>query len=555
MLLQYGIMVVKGDGVLKNIKDTILKKKNTGKQIVKNTIRDRNKKIEKNSLVEIPSVIFCSCDIEIEGSYVKIYLNTKDEIFVKILMSSIGCIKKQKLGKIQFDNNRPFLAVEFNIINDIHSAIYLLYKGSRINLIDIGSYNLNNKLPKMIARTTYLDNFIALRTNVDQSMLILTVVPKYEGADQKFIKDFILAEKTKDIIFFYEKKSMTYGESSFVLFDKYYRENKDFYFILSIENPDFYKLKEKYGKQLIQKGSEEFYRKLASVKLLVSSELPPHLLSDRCIEYEVIDYIYKIPFIFLQHGIMLAKPILNPMARGFWKENIKYNLVKTVVSSELEKEEFFKVGYNENDLIKTGLASFDQKNMNSTKDKFVYMPTYRHWEEFDVYNGDIENTSYYIDIISVIAVFKSIGMEKNLVIVPHPKFASYMKKNCNFECEIEESYTNLRDEILVYITDFSSASFDAHYRGAYVIYLWNNRRILEKNYRSKSPLNEYTTDGVPVYDFAQLKYEIIHAINQEFVMDDYYVRNFNKIVEFNDGCNSKRILYEVKKIMEEIDAE
>jgi len=95
----------------------------------------------------------------------------------------------------------------------------------------------------------------------------------------------------------------------------------------------------------------------------------------------------KVPLVFLQHGIMFAKPVDNPMAFGFHKDKNLYNMYKSVISSELEAKEFHKMGYSDEDLILTGLAALDYAKLEENADKIAYMPTYRYWEESLIYNS------------------------------------------------------------------------------------------------------------------------------------------------------------------------
>src|SRR5699024_2983526 len=127
--------------------------------------------------------------------------------------------------------------------------------------------------------------------------------------------------------------------------------------------------------------------------------LPNHLINDRLYLDSLRNKLMETPSVFLQHGIMFAKPVDNPMAYGFHKKYNLYNNISNVISSDLEAEQFYKMGYSDNDLMKTGLATFDNKKLNPDADKITFMPTYRYWEETLIYSGDITKTSYYISII------------------------------------------------------------------------------------------------------------------------------------------------------------
>lgn len=500
------------------------------------------------------NTILCVTALSIDGSWIKISFTHIGELEKKIIEKANFFLRTKRLNqKIKKKDNGYELSIKTSEILDAHSGVYCMLKGKRYDFVDVSSVTTNTLLPREIMRVSYKDKIILLRLNHSPKKLILSYVNDYEGSGELSKEVLKQLHKEDKYIIFFEKRSMQYGESAHVIFEKYYKENPDFVFVLSKSHPEFSSLKIKYKDQLIEKGSKEFYNILANARLLVSSELPQHLFTDKMVDYEVLDFINKIPYIFLQHGVMYSKPILNPKFKSFKKSEFKANMKKVVVSSELEKTEFFKVGYEENDLMKTGLATYDIIE-DKVKDKYVYMPTYRFWEEHKVYNGQVENTTYFKDISKVIECFCSLGISEKLYIVPHPKFAPYLKEYFkNEQCNFSENYTDLRDEILIYITDFSSASYDAHFRGAYIIYLWNRRKELELRYKAKSPLKKHNADGVAVESYDELKNEIRWAIDSDYKIDEYYQENFNNIVEFRDGKNSERIYNEIIQILKEIE--
>lgn len=489
-----------------------------------------------------------------ENGVLNLILNTLSDEGTKFLQNKDVYMKGVNQGTLQQRDEHSFSKeIRCEDIVNIHSLIRL---GGGVDIL-VDKSNDNPRRPILIKKFTYNDKLVIVRTTQAKDRLVISYFDDYEGSDEK-ISEYFIEKKQENIkrenVIFFEKKSLTYGESAYTIFNKFYKDNPNFYFVLSEKNPDFPVLKEKFGEQLVGKGTKRMIDVLVACKLIVSSELPTHLVADRNVEYDIMDFVYETPYFFLQHGIMFSKPILNPMAKGFWKKNIQYNLVKTVVSSDLEKEEFFKVGFTDSDLSKTGLATLDNINRNCVKTKIAYMPTYRSWEEFDVYNDNIKKTTYYQDIMDVIDSFRKIGMIDRLTIVPHPKFAEALK-NENVECDINCSYTDIRDEIQLLITDFSSVSYDAHFRGAYIIYLWNRRAELEQNYKSKSPLTAGNCNGVPVYSFDELEYEVMYAEKNDYVLDEFYQRNFKRICEFDDFNNSQRIYDEICNILESIDVE
>ncbi|WP_237740524.1 CDP-glycerol glycerophosphotransferase family protein [Paenisporosarcina sp. TG-14] len=231
---------------------------------------------------------------------------------------------------------------------------------------------------------------------------------------------------------YFEKKSMKADESAIRVFEKVMIEKNiksKNYFILSKEAENYKALKKSYNKSIVKKHSFYHYFLTFNASNFISSELSNHLLNDRLYIDVIREKIKSVPLIFLQHGIMFAKPVDNPMAFGFHKDKNVYNMNKSVISSELEAEEFYKMGYDRDDLILTGLATFDHASLNESADKIAFMPTYRYWEEGLIYRGLIEQTTYYLQIMRVIEAFKEKGLLDRLLIVPHNKFSEFIYEN------------------------------------------------------------------------------------------------------------------------------
>ena len=145
-------------------------------------------------------------------------------------------------------------------------------------------------------------------------------------------------------------------------------------------------MKKKWGRNVVKRFSFKHYLYILLSTSFISSELSSHVISGRLFSDKLNVKIRSTPLYFLQHGIMFAKPVDNPMAAGFHKKNMLNNVVKNVISSDLEANEFYKMGYNEDDLMKTGLSKFDGAYLNDDANKITFMPTWRYWEEAEILN-------------------------------------------------------------------------------------------------------------------------------------------------------------------------
>lgn len=446
--------------------------------------------------------------------------------------------KANSKGKVSFK-----LKMSDDIVRVAHTTLFLKVGKKKYRLAEKRS--VVDDYPHIAYRFEYNNQIVAIRSTADNDNMFFSKIPSYNIPKReidKYVNGLGKTNRDPKYVVFFEKKTMQAAESAYQLFSKYAKDEAAYRFVLDKEAVEYEDIKRLYGEQVVTKGSREYFEVLHNAKLLVSSETPAHLVSDRNVEYELMRLINDVPYIFLQHGIMFLKSIESPTMSGFWKENAKPTQLKTVVSSDLEMEEFYKVGYKEEDLLKSGLAIFDNIDRSKVKNKIVYMPTYRTWEEYGVLNGNYKETSYYLDILEIDEMFKDLGLSEELVIIPHPKFKDLANEiNDVISSTIISSYNQVRDEVKLMITDISSIAHDAQFRGAYLIYDWKRLSEYEQHLKMKTPCNELNTNGVITKDYEQLKQAVLEAIDKAYVMDQFYVDNFKKLCEFDDGNNCNRI--------------
>lgn len=402
----------------------------------------------------------------------------------------------------------------------------------------------------------YKENAMVLRNNLKSNVTFTSIPfsPEYSLSSKLKIflaKVFSKKKKGSNINLFFEKKSERAEESAIKVFDKVYNMENTYsknYFILDKNAPYFNELKEKYGKNLIKKYSLKHFTAIYNSDYFVSSELPNHLINDRLYIDSLRDKIMQTPSVFLQHGIMFAKPVDNPMAYGFHKYYNKYKNIKNVISSDLEAEQFYKMGYDPEELIKTGLATFDNAKLNEDANKIAYMPTYRYWEERLIYSGDITKTSYFQSILKVIKAFEKNNMLERLLIVPHNKFSEFIYDNMpKYKNIIEPNPSIALKSSIIFITDYSSAIYDAIYRGAYPIFYWEEKNYLIENYKAVPPVNEMNAPGPVAKDVDTLITCVQNAIRNNYKLEEEYKIKYRQINEFNDNQNTERIIEELKK--------
>ncbi|MGG4178491.1 CDP-glycerol glycerophosphotransferase family protein [Virgibacillus pantothenticus] len=438
---------------------------------------------------------------------------------------------------------------EVTKLNRIHTNLLCGNKSFVLHNISLNSYS---KPMKTFLASKFRNELIVLRNNKNKHLAITSIpfTPEYKTRNK--LKARIarviakLIPKKQNINLYFEKKSQRAEESAIKVFDKVHQSDKlksKNYFILDNRSVDFKPLKLIYGKNLIAKYSFRHFLKIFQSDYFISSELPNHLLNDRVYLDALRKKLMSTPSIFLQHGIMFAKPVDNPMAFGFHKGINQYNNIKNVISSDLEAGEFYKMGYDDNDLMKTGLATFDNAELDVDANKISFMPTYRYWEERLIYSNDITKTTYYKSIMKVISAFEEHNLLDRLLIVPHNKFSDYIYNNLEkYKHIVEPNPSTALKKSKIFITDYSSAIYDAIYRGAYPIFYWEEKEYLIENYKAIPPVNEDNAPGPVAKSSKELLHYVKKAISMDYKLEDYFMKKYLKINEFNDDKNTDRII-------------
>ena len=471
--------------------------------------------------------------------------------------------------KIKRFSNRPKFKNLFMFkikISDI------LETGEIHNSLRIGN-NLDFSIPLLIksndtGRMKYLaqkkvgDNYILVRSVFDGNKIRITNIkfnPEYKKTN--LLKNSIAYNlskiiKNKKINLMFEKETSRACESGYYSFEKIMERqsqtdlNSKTFFVIDKNAPEYSQLKSKYGKNIVAKYSFRHYLYIYLSKYFISSELSNHVINPRLYIANLNQCISTKPLIFLQHGIMFSKPVDNPAAANFRKDTNTVNFYKSIISSDLEATQFYKCGFEDEDLIKCGLPKFDISKLNDDADKIMVMLTYRYWEESFVLDEEkIKETTYYKAYMRLLKAFEENDLLDKLLISCHPKFTDFlMNLNPKYAACVENDIAKALAESKIYITDYSSASYDAHYRGAYIIYDWEEKDYLIENYKAIPPINEDNCDGVPVFSMDQLIDEVKKAIDNDYVMDEKYEERYAKINEFRDGKNGDRLVDELIRL-------
>lgn len=351
-----------------------------------------------------------------------------------------------------------------------------------------------------------------------------------------------------NILYLYEKECSRYEESASILYEKLIDMGyKNVYYIINGDNKTIDDLDSKYKKNFIHKDSLKNIMYFYKASTFISSESIDHAFQLRAKNKSILKkkHSNELKYIFLQHGVTYMVSLDSDMRSAFRKKKMK--MFKIVVSSELEKQHFIDIGgFSNDDLYLCGMLKFDRAIKYDNADKIVVMPTWRRWE-YNEASRDFENTKYFKMIKRIV---ESIPKEYNdkIIILPHPLMVAAIRNNEKFKKYLlkdGKKYDDVLKECSLLITDYSSISYDAFYRGSNVIFYWEEKDECMKKYGTNLLLEEDTAFGDVVYSTKELKN--IFDKNYNKPQSEEYINKYRKIVEFHDNKNTERLIEMLKK--------
>ena len=364
--------------------------------------------------------------------------------------------------------------------------------------------------------------------------------------------------KDEDIILLYEKKCSKYEESAAVLYEKLIDMGyENAYFIVDKSIPAIERLDDKYKRNLIDKDSDKHLEYFFASNKFISTETIEHALQLRIASKEAQDKINTntedMMYVFLQHGPTYMVSLNMDLRNGFRKKE-NYKLHKTVVSSELEAEHFIELGgMTRDDLYITGMAKFDRSYRHESADRIIIMPTWRRWETNQA-RDDITQTNYY-KMVKLMYDSVPDDLKDKVIILPHPlmaeRFANIADDSEDADMSkhilLADSYDEVLRDCDMLITDYSSISYDAYYRGANVVFYWAEKDECMTHYGegTRLMLNLDNVFGPVAMNGDELKKHVKERYGREQRSED--LARYRKIIEFHDNRNTERIIDHLKK--------
>lgn len=333
---------------------------------------------------------------------------------------------------------------------------------------------------------------------------------------------------------------------------------------------------------VLEKTSTD-YKRLKKIGNVVPYHSTKHkilsLLCDKKISSQADEFVYnrffdlsylygdirhKQKFVFLQHGV-----IMNDSSTWLKKTDINISLFVTTTQQEYQSILDDAYGYEERQIICTGLPRYDYLYTSAQKKNIItFMPTWRKYLtcDFDdrtdarkLTKGFADSTycKMYQQVFSNSKLFEAADRyHYRICLMLHPA----MPRECipYFYCagqmEILDRNTRYRtlyaDSSLI-VTDYSSAVFDFAYLRKPILYyqqdaaeFFSGKHVCNKGYF------DYERDG-----FGEVEYtadalidRIIEYMENGCLLKACYRERIEKTFRYSDQKNCQRVYEEIKKI-------
>ncbi len=359
------------------------------------------------------------------------------------------------------------------------------------------------------------------------------------------------SEKADKLVLLYEKNSSKYEESASVLFENLIDSGyQNAYFIVTKDYEFFDRIPEKYLSNIIYKYSFKHYLYFFKSKTFIGTEAIAHSIDLKTFNVLALKKIASknLNYVFLQHGVMYMVS-LNSESRGMFKRKNLNGKYRVVVSSQAESDHFTTLGrHYEEDIYITGLPKFDRNTHNEDADKIVIMPTWRPWE-INTARTDFTETPYFKMLMKLYDAVPE-HLKEKVIVLPHPLIVNELSKlseNLTKKIVLDARYDDILKDTAVLITDYSSIAYDAFYRGARVIFYWEEKDYCMMQYGPSTTLmlNEENVYGDFAYSDENLG-EIIEN-NYNNPQTEEQKNRYSKLVNFHDGKNTQRLINFLKE--------
>ena len=337
------------------------------------------------------------------------------------------------------------------------------------------------------------------------------------------------------------------------------QENLNIYFAIE-KNCEDYKRLEKLG-NILDLNSNEYKRTFLESNKIISSIYDDWVDNPFQEDRNYLIDLFHFDFIFLKNGITTCD-----LSISLNRFNKNYSLI--ITSSENEYKSFlnYNYGYNEKNIILTGMPRFDNlenhKNSVTKEKKIIIIPTWRNSikgkkelnDNKRIYSNEFKKTEYCIFYNELI------NNERLLYIMKHYNYTGTLCLHHFLESQLKDfsgneifsvmtrcDYQNLLLKSSLLITDYSNIFFDFGYIRKPVVYVHFDFEEF-KNTHSHKGFFDYKRNGFGTIcnDINSTINEIIFEIENNCTLRKKFVKRIEKFFAFTDNNNNERIFNEIK---------
>lgn len=486
--------------------------------------------------------------IKINNDYYESIFFAKNGIFrikIKNYMYYFNFYKCQ-ISKEKLVNYNPQNLIKFSFKNQtneiIMPVVYNLIHYKRYSGLTSKVFNINDDLVCYFRQAKLNSICLTVRQH-NKTDLIENRIKIFWAKVLSFLT------LPKNCILLYEKEANKYEESASVVYEKLIDLGKrNCYYIINKDSRHISFIKEKYKKNIIYAHTFKHYYYFFKCHKFIGTETVPHSIELRVANKFVARKFIKKNYkqVFLQHGVMYMIALDSKTRSGFRKNgNEMPKDAKIVVSSKKERNHFIELGgFSKEDLYVTGLPFYDRTTRKDNANKIVIMPTWRSWD-YNVLISNYKEASYYKFCKKIIQSIPR-KYKKNVILLPHPLIIDKLKRT-DLSSWIPDvlSYDKILEDTELLITDYSSIAYSAFYRGAKIIFCWDELEKCMEKYNSHLMLNEKNCFGDITYNCKNLS-NLIEK-NYFIPQKDEYIKRYREIVEFHDNKNTERLIECLKK--------
>lgn len=345
-------------------------------------------------------------------------------------------------------------------------------------------------------------------------------------------------------------------KNAFYLFDYYINNNDDnaFYIINKESYLLKYLLNENKTKNLILYRNnsdlfENLFIYLLNAKIIVQSYVSPEF-------QRLVSEVEYLKYLKINHGIRYFKKYITSSEFSFMKKQ----KVNTIVSSPYEIELLTNLAnLTKNQIYKAGLSRWDKLNfekLNDSENCLLISFTYRNYDSLAFEKSLYKKNLYqFLNNHNLISFLKKRNID--LIYIPHHQ-ELFLKKNYSqnnllyAKIKSQEYLDYYIKQCSLFITDFSSISFDFMYQNKAVLFYFIDKNdklnFNEKDYYLKDR-NDKIYSGNAFIHLNDLIKNIIFFANNDFKITNKMKNNYESIFYYKNNI-TKRLIDIINTIIE-----